>query len=174
MATATEERLNQMRCRIDRLELSAQAGAAEVRTRTQHRVYELRDEQLATVLSVHHHAGAAEETIEVLANDVEIAERRLAAELADDRESFTDAVEAELHAWDAYLDRMQAKAAAKPASTRERAEWAVSELRQQRIAVAERLAAVHSATVDTWRTAKSTVLAELAELKQQADAYRNE
>jgi hypothetical protein len=171
MRTATEERLGRMRRRIDRIELRAELGAADVRSRMQHRARELRDEQLATVLSVHRHAGAAEETVEELANDVEIAEHRLAAELADDRETFTEAVEAELHGWDAYLDRMQAKAAAKSPPAREREELAVSDLRQRRIAVAESVAAVRSATGETWRNAKSRVLDALADLEQRADAY---
>ena len=173
MATATEERLGQMRRRIDRIELTAQVAASDVRSRMQHRARELRDEQLATVLSVHRHCGAAEETVEELANDVEIAEHRLAAELADDRETFTNAVEAELHGWDAYLGRMQAKAAAKSPPARERAEMAVSDLRRRRIAVAESLAAARSATGETWRDAKSRVLVALGELKQKADAYRD-
>jgi len=162
-----------MRRRIDHLEVRAQVGAADVRSRMQRRAHQLRDEQLATVLSVHRHAGAAEENLEELANDVEIAEYRLAAEIADDRKQFTDAVEGELRAWDAYLGRMQARAAAKTAPARERAEQAVGDLRRRRIAVAESLAGVWSASGDAWQTAKSRVLAALDELKQRADAYRN-
>jgi hypothetical protein len=174
MATATEERLGHMRRRIDRLELRARSGAADVRSRTQLRTHQLRDEQLATVISVHFHAAAAEETVEELATDVEMAEHRLAAELADDRDTFAAAVEAELNGWDAYLDRKQAKAAARTAPARERAESAVGDLRQRRIAVAESLADVRSAPADAWPNAKSSILGALGELRQQADAYRDE
>ena len=173
MATATDERLVQVRRRIDRIEQRAEVGAADVRSRMQHRARELRDEQLATMISVHRHAGAAEETVEELATDVEIAEHRLAAELADDRQTFTNAVEAELRGWDAYLDRMQAKAATQTALARERAERAVGELRQRRIAVAESLADLRAATEDAWQGARSRVLAALGELEQRADAFRN-
>ena len=172
MATATEERLGSLRRRIDRLELKAQSGAADTRSRMRRRVDELRDEQGVAVASAHRYAAAAEEKVEQLANDLEIAEYRLAAELADDRQSFVDAVESELRRWDAYLDRLQAGAASRTAPAREHAEKAIAELRHRRIAVAESLAPVRAATGDAWRTAKSRVLAALEDLKHEADSLR--
>jgi hypothetical protein len=174
MTTATEARLGSLRRRIDRLELKAQIGAADARSRMQQHVDELRDEQQAASVSIHHHAGAAEEKLEQLGNEVEITEYRLAAELAEDRMTFTDAVQAELHGWDAYIGRLQAKAAGKPAAAREHAEGAIADLRRHRIAVEESLTAVRSATGDAWRGAKSTVLAALDELKQRADGLRSD
>ena len=52
---------------------------------------------------------------------------------------FTAAVEAELHGWDAFAERLQATAAAKTGSARDRAETGIKELRRRRLAVTERL-----------------------------------
>ena len=59
----------------------------------------------------------------------------MAAEFAAGEEQFNDALQAELHRWDAYLNRMQAKAAAKSGAERERAEAAIADLRQLRVSI---------------------------------------
>ena len=69
----------------------------------------------------------------------------MAAEFAATQDQFTDALGAELRRWDAYLDRMQAKAAAKTGAARERAEAEIAELRQRRVSIGKSLTHVGTA-----------------------------
>lgn len=174
MATATEERLGEMRRRIDRLEAKAQSSEADARSRMQRQVDTLREEQESARSSARRHAGAVEEKLDELDTELDIAEHRMAAELADNHEKFVVAVEAELADWDAYLERLQAKTAAATARTRARVEETVAELRHRRLAVAETLAGVGTATAASWREAKARILASLDELKRKADDARDD
>ena len=61
MATATEERLGEMRRRIDRLEAKAQSSEADARSRMQRQVETLREEQESARSSGRRHPGAVEE-----------------------------------------------------------------------------------------------------------------
>ena len=98
----------------------------------------------------------------------------MAAEFAATEDQFTGAIDAELHRWDAYLDRMQAKAAAESGAARERAEAAIADLRQRRVSIGKSLADVGTTTGEQWHDAKTRVLAELDDLKSNADAaWRN-
>ncbi len=67
---------------------------------------------------------------------------------------------------------MQTKAAAKTGAARDRAEAAIADLRQRRVSIGTSFSAVGAATGDGWRGAKARVLAELDELKSQADEAR--
>ena len=82
------------------------------------------------------------------------------------RESFADAVEAELDGWDAAIERMQARAAAKAYSTRDQAETSVAELRKARNRVAERLTEARSSTGEAWEEHKKHVTAALDDLER--------
>jgi DNA anti-recombination protein RmuC len=162
MATATDDRLSAMRRRINRLEERA-------KTRMGLYVSDLKDEERSARETAHAHAGAVEEKIEQLNNDLDIAEHRLSAEMTDDRTRFTSSVEATLRGWDVYLERLQANAAERTGAARERVEHAISEIRRGRTAAAESLAGVSTATGDKWRETKTRVLAQLDELKRKAD-----
>lgn len=174
MVTATEERLREVRRRIARLEARAQEGTADARSRMQRYVDAVcRDEQVARD-SARTEARAVGERLEQLDTSLELAEHRIAAELALTEEQFTGAVEAELDRWDAYLERMQTRAAEKTGVARESAEAAVADLRRQRLSIGARVGAVGVAAGDGWRDAKSHALAELDEFKTKADAaWRN-
>ena len=107
--------------------------------------------------SAHERAAAVDERLEQLDNELELAEHRLAAEIATTQEQFAGAIEAELNRWDAYLARMQAKAAAQ-AEARARARRGGD----RRAAAAARLnrqslAAVGTAAGENWRDAKTRV-----------------
>ena len=174
MATATTEHLGEVRRRIDRLEVQAQRGTADAKSRMQRYLDGLRRDEEFARASAREQAAAVDERLEQLENELELAEHRVAAEFAATKEQFTDAIDAELHRWDAYLDRMQAKAAEKSGIARERAEAAVADLRQRRVAIGESLADVSTAAGEQWHDAKKRVLAELDDLKSQADAaWRN-
>jgi hypothetical protein len=139
--TAIEERLAETGRRIDRLDARAQAGAAEARSRTQRHLDTLRQEEASARTAVRKARDAVEDKLRQLETKLDIAEHRLAAEFADDARTFADTVEAELHDWGTYLERLQMKAAtkAKAGSAREQAEAAIRELRRHRNTVAEPL-----------------------------------
>jgi DNA repair exonuclease SbcCD ATPase subunit len=172
MATATNERLGEARRRIARLEVQAQRGTADATSRIQQYIDALRREEESAQASARERAAAVDERLEQLDNELELAEHRVAAEFAATEEQFAGAVEAELHRWDAYLDRMQAKAAAKSGARRERAEAVIADLRQRRLSIGKSLSDVGTAAGEDWHDAKTRVLAELDDLKSKADAAR--
>ena len=150
MATATNDRLGEARRRIARLEVETRRGPADATPRMQQYIDTLRRDEL------------------------ELAEHRVAGEFAATEEEFAGAIDAELHRWDAHLDRMQVKAAAKSGAAREQAEAVIADLRQRRLSIGKSLSEVGSAAGEDWHDAKTRVLAELDELKSQADAaWRN-
>ena len=169
MATATDD-LDEVRRRIARLEVTVQRGTAEARSRMQRYINTLRRDEEAARASALDRAAAVEERLEQLKNELELAEHRVAAEFAATEDQATDALTAELHRWDVYLDRMQAKAAANTGVARERAEAAIADLRQRRVSIGKRLADIGTAAGDGWRDGTSRVLSELDELKSKADA----
>jgi DNA repair exonuclease SbcCD ATPase subunit len=170
MATTTNEHLGEVRRRIDRLEVKAQLGTADAKSRMQRYIETLRRDEESARASARERAAAVEERLEQLDNELELAEHRVAAEFAETEGQFNDALEAELHRWDAYLDRMQTKAAAETGAARERAEAAIADLRQRRVSIGKSLSDVGTAAGDGWRGAKTRVLAELDDLKSNADA----
>ena len=174
MATATNDRLGDVRRRIARLEVEAQRGTADAKSRMQRYIDTLRREEESARASARERAAAVDERLERLDNELELAEHRVAAEFAATKEQFTGAIDAELHRWDAYLDRMQTKAAAKAGAARQRAEAAIADLRQRRVSIGKSLADAGTAAGDGWRGAKARVLAELDDLKTNADAARRD
>ena len=69
---------------------------------------------------------------------------------------------------------MQAKAAATTGAARERAEAEIAELRQRRVSIGKSLTHVGTTAGGGWRDAKRRVLTELDELKNEADAARQD
>lgn len=90
-----------------------------------------------------------EDALEELGTKLTIAERRRAAEVARERDAFVRSVEAELHAWDSYLEQLQRRAVAQTAGGR--AEVSTSELRLRRNEVARRLGDARTAPDGVWR-----------------------
>jgi len=90
-----------------------------------------------------------------------------AVDLAEDKRTFVAAVEAELSCWDAYLERLQVKAATE-GSAREKAEAVISHLRRHRNSLGERLGAVRSASAERWRDGRKSVDAARDELARMA------
>jgi hypothetical protein len=174
MATATDERLGEVRRRIARLEVEAQRGTADAKSRMQRYIDTLRRDEESAQASARERAAAVDERLEQVDNELELAEHRVAAEFAATEDQFAGAIDAELHRWDAYLDRMQAKAAAKSGAARERAEAAIADLRQRRVSIGQSLSDDGTAAGEDWHDAKTRVLAELDDLKSKADAaWRN-
>ena len=170
MATTTNEHLGEVRRRIDRLEVKAQLGSVEAKSRMQRYIEPLRRGEESARASAREREAAIDETLEQLDNELELAEHRVAAEFAATQNQFAEALEAELRRWDTYLDRMQAKAAAKTGAARERAVAESADLRQRRGSIGKSLPHVGTAAGGGWRDAKTRVLAELDDLKNKADA----
>ncbi len=168
--TRMEERLAEIACRIDRLHASMDARTPESEMGIQRRVDALRKEEALTRAAVREAAAGIEEKLGHLDTRVDIAEQSAAADVAQDSSTFVTAVEAELHAWDAYLERLQVKAAMTAGSTREQAEAAISELRSYRNALGERLGEMRSASAEAGSKRRKAVEVARGELERRAAA----
>ena len=169
MATkTTDDMLADVRRHIDELEARARGGAAETRARLQDRFDRLRAEEASAWAAVRAKAEAVDEKFRELEIDIAIAENRLASEMAEDATSFADAVEAELHDWDAAIERLQTRVATKAQEAREQAEAEIAALRQARNRAAGRLTALRAALDDAWQGQKSRVVEALDELERKA------
>lgn len=149
MSTTTiEEQLAEVRRRIE--QLHASGGVPQLR-----RHLDLVDD--------------VEQKLAQLKTRLDVAERSLAADVSGDWPTFAAAVEAELESWDTYLERLQTTAATRAWHAREQAEEAISDVRNRRIAVDERLAQARDAAADGWQEQRERVSAARDELEQKAD-----
>jgi hypothetical protein len=162
----TEDLLTEIRRHIDDLEARADGGAAETRARLQHMLERLWEEEASAWAAVREKAEAVDEKLRQLEIDIAIAENRMASETADDATSFADAVEAELHDWDAAIERLQTRAATKAGSAREEAEAEIAELRQARNQAAERLVALRASSHDARQEQEDRVRTALDDLER--------
>ena len=185
MTTMTfEERLEEIRRQIDRLQARARAGSAEAKTRIQPHLDAVREEEASARAAVRKADGRAKEKVEQLESRIEVAEQALIADAAaglaqtaigsadgglQDKTKFTAAVNAELHSWDAFFERLQGTAATKTGRAREQAEASIADLRSRRDSVAELVGQVRSASEDTWRAQKKRVATARDELQKKAD-----
>jgi hypothetical protein len=170
MATATNHDLGEVRRRIARLEVAAQRGDADAKSRMQRYIDTVRRDEESARASARERAAAVDERLRQLENELELAEHRVAAEFAATKDEFAGEISAELRRWGTYLDRMQAKAATKSGAARESDEAAIADLRERHLAIGKSLAGVGTVAGEHWHGAKSRVLAELDDLKSKADA----
>ena len=171
MATmTTHRRLAEIRRHIEELQTRARSGGAETRTRLQTKLDTLREEEAAARAAAHEKAEAVDDQVRQLEINMAIAGNRLASEMADDETSFAHAVNAELHNWDAAIERLQTRAAAKAPNVRAQAEREIAELRQARNRAAERLAELHTSSDEAWEEQKNRVTAELDALERKVRA----
>ena len=160
----TEARLTAAQSRIDELEADAQ-GSLDEKSRI--------DRHLEAVRKAHASARAAaraagsrfEDALEELGTKLRIAEHRRAAEVAGDDDAFVHAVEAELHAWDSYLEQLQRRAVAQTGGG---AQVPTSELRLRRDEVATRLGDARAAPDGISSEHRERVLQALDELDHAA------
>jgi hypothetical protein len=162
----TDDMLAEIRRHIDDLEARADSGAAETRARLQERFDRLREQEASARAAVRERAEAVDERFRQLEIDITIAQNRLASELADDATSFAEAVEAELHDWDAAIERLQTRAATKAQNAREQAEAEIAALRQARNRAAERLTALRASSDEAWQEEKNRVTEALDDLER--------
>jgi chromosome segregation ATPase len=150
---------------IEGRETRAESSGPQLQARLQDRLDGLREEEAAAWEAVREKAEAVDEQFRQLEIDIAIAENRLASELADDATSFAEAAEAELHDWDAAIERFQMRAATKTQADREQAEAEISALRRARNRVGERLNAL-STSSDAWHEPKNRVVEALEDLER--------
>jgi predicted nucleic acid-binding Zn-ribbon protein len=166
MATmTTDARLAEIRRHIEELETRA-SGGAETRTRLQSKFDTLREEEAAARAAAYEKAEAVDDKVRQLEINIAIAENRLASEMAGDEKAFAHAVKAELQDWDAAIERLQTRAAAKAQNVRAQAEDEIAELRQARNRAAGRLAELHTSSDEQ----KNRVTAELDDLERKVRA----
>lgn len=166
MATKTiDDTWAEIRRHIEELDGRADRGAAETRARLQDRLDRLREEETAAWEAVREKAEAVDEQFRQLEIDIAIAENRLASETAEDATTFAEAVEAELHDWDAAIERLQARAATRTQEARAEAEAEIAALRRARNRAAERLAELPTSS-DTWKEQRNRVTEALDDLER--------
>jgi len=165
MSTTTiEDELPEIRRRIDRLQARSQAVAPRIRRHLD----ALHQEEAAVGAAVREAPDEVDEKLGQLKTRLDVAEHSLEADASDDWATFAAAVEAELHSWDTYLERLQASVAAKAWRTREQAEAAIGDVRSRRIAVGERLAQVRDSDGAASQEARNRITAARDELEQKA------
>jgi hypothetical protein len=167
--TTIDDQLAEVRRRIALLEVLAQAGLLAERERIQRHLDALHQQEASVLAGVHGDPRVVDQKIGQLTTRLAVAENSLTADVSDDWTTFAAAVEDELRTWDTYLERLQATAAAKFGSERERAESAIAHLRTRRIAVYDRLAQARDDVDGAWREQKNHVSAARDRLEQEAD-----
>jgi hypothetical protein len=106
--TTIEKRLAEMGRQIDGLEAKARAGGDETKSRIQRQLGALRQQEASARAAAREGAGAFDERFEQFEARFHVAQSSLAADVANNRKKFADAVENEMHSWDTYLERLQA------------------------------------------------------------------
>jgi hypothetical protein len=169
MTMMVDERLAEVGRHIDGLEARVRVRGAEQRQRMRRHTVALRAEQANAIAATRRAPARVDDRVARLCSRLAVAERSLDAELAEDRSTFTAAVEAELHSWDVFAERLQATAAARTGTARDQAETGMRALRRQRFAVTESLDALRAARWETWREQRTRVTAAREELERMAD-----
>ena len=163
-----EARLSVAKRRIDDLEADARgAGALEETSRVDRHVEALRKAHASARAAAQAAGSRFEDALQELGTRLRIAEHRRAAEVARTRDDFVRSVEAELHAWDSYLDQLQERSVAQTRGGR--AEVSTSELRLRRNEAARRLGDVRTAPDGVWREHRERVFEALDELDHAAE-----
>ena len=167
--TTTEDQLAGLRGRIDRLQAHEQAGTSAQRVRIRRHLDVLEQEEASVRAAVHKAPDEVEEKLGQLKTRLDVAEHSLEADVSDDWAAFAAAVEAELHSWDTYLERLQTSVAEKAWKARAQAEAAIGDVRDRRIAVDERLIRARNGAGDVSEDARKRVTAARDRLEQKAD-----
>lgn len=163
-----DPRLTIAKSRIDDLEADARgAGSLEETTQVNRHVEALRKAYASARAAAQAAGSRFEDALQELGTRLRIAEHRRAAEVARTRDDFVRSVEAELHAWDSYLDQLQKRSVAQTRGGR--AEVSTSELRLRRNEAARRLGDVRTAPDGVWREHRERVFEALDELDHAAE-----
>jgi hypothetical protein len=170
MSIKTDSRLDEVRERIDELDAKAQAAGDGAKQSIKGQVEALRQHEAAARAAAREAHEARTQKVEQLQTRVKAAEHALTAELADDRQAFSDAMHAYQEDFKALSAELNEQAKTLSGNAREQADSAISDMRRSRDAVAERLAQARTAPGERWRESKASVAAARAELERKADA----
>jgi hypothetical protein len=170
MSIKTDNPLDEMRERIDELEAKAQAAGEGAKQSIKGQVEALRQHESAARAAAREAHEARTQNVEQLQTRVKAAEHALTAELADDRQAFSDAMHAYQEDFKELSAELNQKAKTMTGSARQQADEAISDIRRSRDAVAERVEHVRTASGERWRESKASVAAARAELERKADA----
>ena len=163
--TEVEAFLNIAESRIEIIEADVRDSLDE-KSRFERRVEALRKSHASARAAARRASSRFEYALEELGTKLSIAEHRRAAEVARGRDAFVRSVEAELYAWDSYLEQLQRRREAGAADGSD--EVPISELRLRRNEVARRLADVRTAPDGVWRERSEGVFQALDELDDAA------
>jgi hypothetical protein len=177
MTTRTDDRLDEIRDRIDRLDARGQAADSEARKSMSKQVEALRRQEASVRAAVReaHDAradAAAEEELSLLESRLKSAEHALAAELAEDKKAFIDAMHAHLAESRAFLERLKAKAATKAGRGRGHFEATMSDLDARTHTVEETVHEIHEVSGERLREEKTSATRARAELDHKLDEAR--
>jgi hypothetical protein len=167
----SEERIERIHRHIDELEWRAHAASAAARLRVQHHVDALRRREEDARIALRAAPERLEAKLAQLYARLDVADRSVAAEIASDEEQFAEAAESELRSWDVFFERIQTTAAADAWNRRMQAEAAVSEMRELRLDIEERLAALRSSPADQRRERRAQVDRARERLERIADEH---
>jgi hypothetical protein len=183
MSTRTkDEHLEEMHRRIDGLEAKARAVRADARESMRGQIAVLRRQEEsaraalreardARASAISERVAAAEGKLLQLEMRLKAAQDALAAELAEDKKTFNDAMQANLDDVTALVERMDKHAAAMAGSAREQAEAAMNDIHGTRDNVIARFADLREASDERWRERREEVLTARAELERKVDEF---
>ena len=164
----TDNRLDEARSRVQRLEEDAR-GSAEEHARIRRHLDAVRVAEADAAAAAREAGGRFENALEDLGRRLAIAPHRLAAERTNDRRLYERA-EAELRDWRVYSERLRQRGAAKGGSADEQSQLALAGLKSRHDEIASRLREMRTASDDTWRERRERVDAALDELEHAAEA----
>ena len=162
---AVEAFLNIAESRIEIIEADVRDSRDE-KSRIDRRMEALRKAHASARAAARTAGSRFEYALEEFGTKLSIAEHRRAAEVARGRDAFVRSVEAELDAWDSYLEQLQKRREAGAADGSD--EVSISELRLRRDEVARRLGDVRTAPDGVWRERREGVFQALDELNDAA------
>jgi hypothetical protein len=169
MTTTIDEPLAEVSWRIDELEARMRVHGPDDRQRIRRHVHALRQEHANARAAARQDPGRIDDRVARLRSRLEVAERSFEADLAENRSAFTAGVEAELHCWDAYTERLQTTAAARTGTARAQTEAGIADLRRRSLAVRDGLNDLRAGRWQTWHEQRTRVTDARDQLERTAD-----
>ena len=169
MSTKTGARIDEMRDRIDQLEARAQADGGRAAESMKGRIDALRRHEASARAAVRDNSPAAGLKVRLLEARLKVAEHGLAAELADNRKEFIEAMDAYVDDYWELNHALKETAASRLGEEREQDEENLRVLRHDRDTVAERLSETRARADDRWHESKRSVGAARGELDRKVD-----
>jgi uncharacterized coiled-coil DUF342 family protein len=169
MSTKTSARIDEMRDRIDQLEARVQADGGRAGESMKGRLDALRRQEASARAAVRDHSPAAGLKVRLLEARLKVAEHGLAAELADNRKDFIEAMDAYVDDYFELNHALKETAASRLGEEREQDEENLRVLRHDRDKVAERLSETREQADDRWHESRRSVGAARGELDRKVD-----